>query len=346
MKPPFLLPLAKAMWLLIACLGGQAAAQTAAKPAAAMQREVPAPSYPEDSPQAKAFHFLNQQLAHCGFGKLRQNEKLDQAILGHAIWYGLGGSVGHYQTKGSKGFTGASPEDRMAAAQYALAGHFVGSEVLSYSSVPAHGPASGYPDVHTWGVRDLLSGPYHAAIILSGMREAGLFVGSPWVAAGTIPAEQALSYSTFIKTAYTAEENNQNLGLGQSDVLTFPCEGSTNIEPALRRESPNPVPGRDLQRQPLGASVHIVVRPGQRLSLTSASMVESSGRSIPMRPAIDSTTDPHGHMQVRFNQAFVSPDTPLKPGTRYTVTLSGTNDGQAFSRSFTFTTACLNPDCQ
>lgn len=106
------------------------------------------------------------------------------------------------------------------------------------------------------------------------------------------------------------------------------------------------LPGRDLQREPLGASVHIVVRPGQRLSLTSASMVERSGRSIPMPPAIDSTTDPHGHMQVRINQAFVSPDTPLKPGIRYAVTLSGTNDGQAFSRSFTFTTACLNPDCQ
>lgn len=305
---------------------------------AGWQREVPEPAYATGSPQRIAFDYLNKQLSHCGFGKMKHNAALDVAALGHAKWVGFNRQFGHYQTTGTTFFTGVSPEDRMVAAGYALRSEVgIGGEVLSDKGIDLFGSNKNRPELNKLGVMELFNAPYHGGAMLWGGRDVGFFVGSKSEAAGVIPAGTATAHETFINYSYLKSEGSQNLNMASTDVMTYPCEGSTEVGYIMSSEIPNPVPGRRLYAEPLGTSIQIIVRPGQTLKVTSATMIEANTEaSVPMRAAVDSTNDPHGRYSA--NQAYVAADVPTKPGTKYQVTLNGTNNGAVFSRTFSFTT--------
>ena len=127
------------------------------------------------------------------------------------------------------------------------------------------------------------------------------------------------------------------------DVLTYPCEGSTLVSYQLANETPNPVPNRDLQNQPLGTSVIIMVKPGNELNITFASMIQVSNQKVvQLRPVVGGLS---GQPSVVPNSvfygvgsAYVAADAPLAPSESYQVSLLGTNNGNPFTKNFIFTT--------
>ena len=279
--------------------------------------------------EATTFQLLNQERSRCGFGKLTQNAALDKAALAHASWVNQNALVSHIETKGTPGFTGEQVFDRVVAAGYANTTIDMAHEEGTVES----GNAVAKTGVGTRGMRRLLSGPYHANGLLGSSRDVG-------VAAVLSDVGTTKWAGLWLKLSSTVNAGPQLIA--GTDVVTYPCDGTTGTAFALTNETPNPVPGRDLLAKPLGQPVMVRLRDGHQLTIASARMTEvATGVEIPMRPPITSANDPTSPCRVgcfQSNEGYVIPDVSLKATTAYRVAISGTNDGKAFSRTFTFTT--------
>jgi len=190
-------------------------------------------------------------------------------------------------------------------------------------------------------VRRLFAGPYHGIAMLGPLLDVGMSAQS------YTPPGQATTYVGYWAEMSTPGGKVTTGGPGKqllagSDVATYPCEGSTGLSFKLSNETPEPVVGRDLSVNPFGHPVYIMLREGHTLAITKVAMtVDASGVNIPLRDAVTGTNDRlRGCVLGCFlsHQGYVIPDAPLKPNTKYHVTLSGTNNEVAFTRDFSFLT--------
>lgn len=292
---------------------------------------VPTPSYAVGSEELAAMTLLNAERSFCGFGVLAQSTKLDTAAKAHADWQLLNNFSGHQETPGTSGFTGATAEARVVAAAYGVSGSFaVNDDIVS---VFGRSIKTGYGRE---GIRDLLNAPYHAKSLLTGNREIGVSVRSSADVGSTFGPRLILQLDMARKTADGPQS------IDGSGVATYPCEGSTEIVRSLTGESPNPVPGRDLSANPLGSSIQVMLRDGNTLTITSAMMIKvATGAAVTLRPPVTSANDPYAPCEsgcFKSHQGYIAADAPLETSTKYQVTITGTNNGTAFSRTFSFTT--------
>ncbi len=261
---------------------------------------------------AIAFNLINAERSRCAFGLLSQNAQLDTAAAAHARYVVTNSSAAnfHVEVAGQPGFTGATVTDRVKAAGY---------NAGSVTEVGALGKGGN-------AVRILLSAPYHLAALMRSYRDIG--IGMQDTTSAEFPVFNAdLGYQTVAAPQL----------LSSTDVSTYPCAGTTDVKPALFGESPNPVPGRDLATNPIGSPIYVAVRDGNSLAITSAAMIKlSNGASVPLRAAVTAANDPH--KMLASHQGFVAPDVALDPNSQYQVTVTGTNNGVAFSRTFPFNT--------
>ena len=291
------------------------------------------PPYSANSEELAAYQLLNAERVRCGFGMLTANTPLDKAAQAHADYLIVNSLNSHLEdaNRFPEGFTGTTPAQRVRAQGYADLGG-VTDEFAFFTSSNAMLPKRG---IGVLGIRGLLNAPYHLNGLMSGYRDVGVAVRSR---ADTGKGQPGVFVQ--VNAAYTLTAGSQQPG--SSDVQTYPCQGTTGVNPQLSNETPNPVPGRDLRAAPLGSTVYIAVREGNQLAITSAAITRAAtGESVLMRTPITSANDPYGPCQTGCfgpHQAYVVPDAPLLPDMAYTVMLSGTNNGTAFSRSFTFST--------
>jgi hypothetical protein len=86
----------------------------------------------------------------------------------------------------------------------------------------------------------------------------------------------------------------------------------------------------------LGGSVFVQLRYGNTLAITSATMTQvSNGATVILRTPVTSANSGNAFLS---HQGYVAADAPLLANTAYQVTINGSNNGTAFSRTFTFTT--------
>ena len=283
-------------------------------------------NYAAGSEQAAAFALLNAERTACGFGALSQNTQLDTAAAGHAKYLLADNYAGHYQAAGTANFTGNGPLDRATAAGYnASLIYDLNTSVTGIADITGRG---------VFSVRSLLSAPYHLADFTQSMRDVGISIMSS-DQAGSTAAYGPRSVEQFdLATTPAAGEQLPS----SSDVLTYPCASSTGTFFEVVNESPNPVPGRDLLANPLGQPVYVFVRPGQTLTIASAKMNVGSatGAAVALRTPMTSSNDPN--LDLTANQALIIPDVALTPSTSYFVSITGTNNGVNFTKSFSFTT--------
>jgi len=93
----------------------------------------------------------------------------------------------------------------------------------------------------------------------------------------------------------------------------------------------------------VGPPIYLKVDRGQKLSVADTSkIVSQSGHEVPfsvLTHANDPNIDPiSGKPFIDPNEVFVVPTVPLDPYTTYQVTLYGSIDGMAFTRSFAMST--------
>lgn len=286
---------------------------------------VPTPTYAVGSEELAAFNFLNAERLRSGFGMLGQSTQLDTAARGHADYQIVNLVAGHFQNQqvAPLGFTGVNPIDRAAAAGYN--GSVIGDEIASR-------PGSQKNGFGIFGMRGLLSAPYHLAGLMQGWKDVGISLRTDLdtTPPGKLPFT-ILQVSTGVKYA----DSRQQLAAGT--VSMYPCDGSVDVSRELRGESPNPVPGRDLAINPIGTPVYVAARYGSTLNIVSANMRETATNTpVVLRTPILAANDPNNIFG--SYEGYVAPDTSLKSSTAYTVSVTGSNNGIAFAKTCSFTT--------
>jgi hypothetical protein len=287
-----------------------------------MVTSVTPPNYTSGSEELAAFNRLNAERLRCGFGALKQDSRLDLAALAHADWMLRNNIYSHSEDAAfPNGFTGINPWDRAASAGYPSA--TVG-ELITFGST---GSKAGRGDR---GVRELLAVTYHAIGALRPMKDVGISVRAPTdVGASTV----------LVPTEIVTGAADGFQLLASDALVSYPCQGATDVDTQHGWEDPNPVPGRNLQTQPLGHPLVFMVRQGQTLVLSSVTMQRfSDGQAVTMRPPVTGAADPNGRLANDPHIGYAIPDVPLQPNTAYRVNVRGANNGTAFEREFVFST--------
>lgn len=288
---------------------------------------VPTPSFSAVSEELAAFDVLNAARGRCGFGLLAQSAQLDTAAKAHADYQLINVVLSHFesQTQFPTGFTGITGFDRAIAAGYGDAASVSDSIAAKIGSISKTGEGEA-------AMRRLLSAPYHMSGILGGFRDVGVAVRA---SNETSPQGGAPAVILQVNAGYKSAAGPQLIG--NSDVATYPCAGSMNVNRQLTDESPSPVPGRDLEANPVGGAVYILLTEGSTLTIATATIVETvSNISITLRTPVTSVNDPN--KVFKTHEGYIIPDAPLRALTQHTVNIKGSNNGVMFTKQFTFTT--------
>jgi len=237
----------------------------------------------------------------------------------------------HIETAGSTGYTGVYPWDRDTYAVYP-ANQTTGDEVLAQ----ALGSPTGKVGQRVYQTRGWLAAPYHAITAIGRWIEMGASV--------QIATDAGVSGTTIVSNIdFAYPQSNTYQTVGSTDVVTYPCQGTTGTAYSMGSEIPSPVPNRNIRTNPVGQAVYVMVAQGNILSLTNATMINvATGAPVTLLPPVTGSNDVN-QGYYGYNFGYVLPSAPLLPNTQYAVTISGLNGTVPFSRSFTFTTGNVTP---
>jgi uncharacterized protein YkwD len=285
-----------------------------------LQTLVPKASYDLGSQELAAFTYLNTRRAACGFGNLKQDIRLDAAALAHAKYIALPveAAISHVEAQmiSPELFTGINPIDRALAKAYpATQASFDEDFGAGYLS------ETNFAEVIS---ADLMNAPFHLLSLLRPNRDVGIGVYSANRGANSLPFRAVvLNMSTAVGT----QEPN--------GVQTYPCQGSSLAGSFYGGEIPNPFPGRNYALNPMGSPLAILSPTGTTLSLQHYSL-RRTGDSQELALNVLSTSNRSTY--IRSNEIVLMPELPLAAGSSYDVKLTGTVDGVAWAKGFTFTT--------
>lgn len=294
--------------------------------------EPPAPTYAPGSYELTAFNLLNAERSRCGFGKLKQSVKLDQAARNHAQWIMLNNwAVSHTEQPGTPGFTGVNAADRAFAVGY---DGYVGEEL----GVASKNDSTTGNIGEAW-IRLLLSTPIHGSGLVSPGYGSDIGIGfsdaSPDPLWALFRGAELLTGN--VKSEWGADTQRAASAYAPGEVKTYPCDGTKGIRTKFEGETPSPLPERNLATNPTGGAIIVLSAPGTTLKLGGSTLIHiASGASVPMRAGV---TDGVGSvMNLGSDKGFYLPDVPLTPNARYQFTFSGTVDGKPFTKTFSFET--------
>jgi uncharacterized protein YkwD len=285
-----------------------------------LQAVVPKATYALGSQELAVFEYVNNRRVACGFGLLKQDIRLDASALAHAKYVVSPNSaaISHVESKAisMELFTGANPIDRAFAQGYpanpATFDEDFGAGFFSESNF-AELLAS-----------DLMNAPLHLLSMLRSNRDVGIGVFSANRGAGSLPFKTlVLNMST---TVGTQEPNG---------VQTFPCEASLVPGAFFGGELPDPFPGRNYATDPMGSPIAILSRTGSNLVLSRYSFRKTGSQQELVLNVLSSV---NRSATIRKNEMVLVPDLPLAPNASYAVSLTGTLDGVAWTKAFTFNT--------
>jgi uncharacterized protein YkwD len=307
-----------AAFLVAAGGGGGGSGTSAAAPASpASTPSVPAnlttPQYAADSVQLAAFNLLNQQRQQCGFPALQENTIHDQAAQAHADYMrGNGGTVTDTEVSSNAEFTGVSYSDRAVHFGYPQGISNGGVSGAFFTNATFSNTQYGQQLVYGW-----LSGVYHVGVAFAPLTTIGVGVSQT-------------TFAGFPEIFATLSLANLQTMTANSP-LTFPCQGVTGIAFKGTAESPTP-PNTSGS---WGTPIVVVGNPGDAIALQSGTATDTSGNVIALQ-VLNAGTDPN--KEIPTYEAVAYPSAPLTPNSAYAVSLTGTVNGKAFSRNFTFTT--------
>lgn len=251
---------------------------------------------------------LNWRRSQLGLPALAENTNLNLAAQRHSNYLSVNNTMGHGESSGLPGFTGADPGARLTAAGYTW---------QTYGEVVAAGQATGPASVEA-----LMEAIYHRfGMLRSDVDEAGTGFDKPHP-----------TYGAVYTMNLGARQRTDPLA-GQGFLGTYPVAGQTGvaIDFYSDNESPDPVPSANRVGYPIS------VQAASSDTLTVSRFTVSTGGStlptITLSPGADSFTP-------RYVAAII-PTQPLTPGQTYNVSFSGTVSGRAVSKDWSFTTAPL-----
>lgn len=252
------------------------------------------------------FNYRRQQL---GEQTVVRTTEIDAAAQGHSRYQQLNDTITHDQTAGNPGFTGAKVADRLTAANYRFVNRsFAYSEVISSTADQSGVNAA----------EELITAIYHRFAIFEPLfRQAG---------AGSAVSGSGRTYFTVDFTA-----DGLPAALGRGNFLVYPANAQVGVPNVFNSdfESPDPVPDRNQVGYPV--SIHA---DGTSTVVVQSFTIRPRNGNPLQTTLLQSSTDIH----TPASSAAIIPLTVLTAGTTYDVQFTGTVDGVAASRSWSFTT--------
>lgn len=254
-------------------------------------------------------NWINYRRAQLGVPAVTENVQINNAALGHSEYLRTNNVMSHDQKAGNPGFTGATLKDRLNAAGYTVpaAGYAYG-EVISGTT-----NGNGF-----FMAEELITAIYHRFVMFEPkFREIG-----------TGAARAANGYHYF--TADFATRGGFGPGIGANAIVTWPFSGQTGVTPNFysNTEEPDPVP--DINEVGYPISVHANI--DAPVTMQTFTVRPRGGANQQVQVVNSSPT-----ASQRTAVAIV-PLAPLRAGTTYEVSFSGTVNGAPVTRNWSFTT--------
>lgn len=271
---------------------------------------------------ADAITELNRLRVSAGANPVTTNVQVMAAAQAHASYLAnITTTVSlHVEDPTKPGFTGVTAPDRVLAQGYDSRG--TAGEVID--------PNAAWQNTHAdplIPLRELMNVPYHGLSLLSGNQDVGMAM---------VKSNDGLFLNTVINLA---SKNGAYSNIPLGEVRMWPCNGVDNIlHKSATPESPNPIPGRRLDTDPIGTPIYVMVNETKKLVLTTYEIRNDATGQVSVIAKVlgDVVTE-----LAQYERAIL-PDKPLDINTAYTVTVTGLNDGQPFSKVCKFKTGNLS----
>lgn len=262
-----------------------------------------------------AFEELNQHRQAAGLSELIRDPILDLSATAHANYITGNSSIkteGHLEALGKKGFSGATPDQRMRKFGYPSVDS---NENYSMISFPAG-------DIST---TNLIDAPYHRESQLGAFKDAGVGMSAQKAPAGSVNREQYVYVINFgNKTSFKTPANY---------LFVYPIQNQKNVTADwVVNESPNPLPEMDGKR--VGYPISIATTPSNKLEVKSF-VLFANDQTISEARLI--TTNVQSQKKLG-SYAFLIPIKPLAYNSTYRAQVIGTLNGADFSKEWSFTT--------
>lgn len=300
-----------------------------------------------------AFNELNRRRMNCGFPALERSAELDKAATNHADYliymekYSDKDFQGHNEKKegsfsgiNNPYYSGENIGNRLKTgnnigtkAQPVLYNYSIVGENLSYSSAN-HAYVTNRSDfeIAQDALIGLLAAPYHMAGLMNpNYTEVGIEYHRDKIR-NIYPDG---TYGMVLELV-SARPNNKAAKTPKQDILTYPCDGSDRTAYKLDNEYPNPIPSRNLKKNPIGQPIYIRSGNGKPIHVSNYSMKSVSDEKIELLP-LTKANDPNE--KLREYEVILMPSKALKPNTRYTVKYDiSINNGSYQTKYINFTT--------
>ena len=297
-------------WALLACGGGGGGSDGNAAPPNALPQEPGAPVQVNNI-SVDGLNWINYRRAQSGMPAVARNSLIDRAAQGHSDYQKANSIVNHDQVLGKPGFTGVTLRDRLIAAGYSL-----GDSGYAYGEViSAANSNSGF-----YMAEELITAIFHRFVIFE----------PRFKEIGTGSATSSAGYAYF--TSDFAASNGYGPGIGRNKIVNWPYDGQVKVATNFfsDNEAPDPVPNVNEVGYPVSVHADINVV----LGVSSFSIRPRNGSDLPvqlLKKTAGSATPPS-------SAAAIVPLAVLKANTTYDVTFTGTTDGTAITRTWSFTT--------
>jgi uncharacterized protein YkwD len=261
---------------------------------------------------ADGIAYLNAMRGTLGLPALASDPGLTAASLDHVTYLVDNQTYGHNETAGQPGYTGASPEQRIAAE-----GNYTATGEVVVAGQPAAFPNSVTP------VQTLFDAPYHRIVMLDDFKSMGV-----------------ASSANASWEAFNIDFGNEAGAMPSMALVTYPYPGQKGAPTSwFANESPNPF-ANATQYELTTVGYPVTVQSGFAGTLSSVTftITDANGNNVPCL-AQTPQTDP----SELSNGALCVPYQPLANNAAYTVHVAGvlTSNGQsnAINVSWSFTTA-------
>ncbi|MBC3883618.1 CAP domain-containing protein [Undibacterium griseum] len=269
-----------------------------------LQTSVPTPTYAASSDELAAFNEINAIRKLIGLGLLAQNTLLDKSANNHMKYVVANNpNNAHIEDPLKSGFTGVAPIDRASYMGYTGS---VGELVGFGNGLDA--------------VKGLMNTIYHRDILLDQTTE---HVGISLLPTTTVPVAD-------VEIGSIKGQRNA------SDFLTtYPFDGQKNLPLQMALETPSPF-GIAYTDYATKTSSPVAFYSASGTALIVSSFTVSQGANLLTGRVLTSSNDTNG--LTRKNAASWLGIAPFQPNTTYTASFTGTVNGVAVSRTWTFTT--------
>lgn len=257
-------------------------------------------------------NWINFRRSQAGVSVLTRSALIDKAAQAHSDYQNING-ISHDETVGKTGYTGATLQQRLAAAGYPASGSLnVWGEVISGTST----------NTGFYMAEELITAIYHRFVIFEPVFK-------------DIGAGSASKNDYVIFTTNFGASNGYGPGLGAGKMVTWPFNGQTNVPVNFFSdyESPDPLPAPGVNEVGYPISVHADI--GATVLVQAFSVRQHGGSAdLPVQLLKNSSTDEH----TPTSAAAIIPTAVLKSATVYDVSFVGTVSGTPVTRSWSFTT--------